>query len=271
MNSARYYLPNDAITDALPSPAYWPSIIAQPCQRGDLLCFSHRLLHWGSTASTGAAHRVALSYSYADPRFEIAAFPSSFLPFPPLGLRLALIVGQAILYAAQSPLNKAQLAIKNRIFALHQKYFNALYADKVLNAAQTLKFMAPVKGTFIDKKRVLKSSLVIAVTDKNILLQEKMLLTIENIGALFADTKTAIEIKHDFSSPDSPPETAFLSILENVIVLDTVPVVPIILLNSIIKDSITAVELENAPIRVFNTTAAVPIIVLDSTAKVKFT
>ena len=52
------------------------------------------------------------------------------------------MAGQAILYAAQSPLSKGQLALNNRIFAASQFYFDSAYVDKVLTAAQTLKFMA---------------------------------------------------------------------------------------------------------------------------------
>jgi hypothetical protein len=140
--------------------------MAQPCQRGDLLCFSHRLLHWGSTASFGLehTHRAALSFSFADPIYAVAAFLSNFLPFPPIGLRLALVAGQMILYAAQSPLNKYQLALNNRIFALNQKYFNPIYADKVLTAAQTLKFMSRVKTSnpSRSKKALLKPSIYAA-------------------------------------------------------------------------------------------------------------
>jgi hypothetical protein len=106
------------------------------------------VLHWGGEATPDAAPRVALSYSFADGAFEGSAFDSALhlnadrnRGLPPIGLRLALVAGQAILYDAQSPLNKGQLALNNRIFASQQKFFSDVYADRVLSAAQTLKFM----------------------------------------------------------------------------------------------------------------------------------
>ena len=133
--------PGDLVREALPGPLAWPSIQSQPCEAGDLLVFSHRLLHWGGEAEEGAPPRVALSFSFADPAFEAAAFDAALLPFPPLPLRLALIAGQAILYAAQAPLSKGALALNNRIFAAQQKSFSAAYAERVLGEAQSIKFM----------------------------------------------------------------------------------------------------------------------------------
>lgn len=136
----------DAIMDALPGPANWPRIEAQPCAAGDVLCFSHRLLHWGGEAADGAPARAALSFSFADPFFEPAAFDASNLPLPPLKLRLAHVAAQAILYAAQAPLSKGSLALANRMFAAQQKSFDPIYADRVLVAAQMLKFIMRSSG-----------------------------------------------------------------------------------------------------------------------------
>ena len=94
----------------------------------------------------GAPSRSALSFSYADPFFEPAAFDSSFLPYPPLRMRLAHVAAQAILYAAQAPLDKGALALANRTFASQQKLFHAVYADRVLVAAQMLKFIQRTSG-----------------------------------------------------------------------------------------------------------------------------
>ena len=133
--------PGDLVREALPTPLAWPSIQSQPCEAGDCLVFSHRLLHWGGEAEEGAPPRAALSFSFADPAFEAAAFDAALLPFPPLPVRLALIAGQAILYAAQAPLNKGALALNNRIFASQQKSFSAAYSERVLGEAQSIKFM----------------------------------------------------------------------------------------------------------------------------------
>lgn len=40
------------------------------------------------------------------------------MPFPPLGLRVALRAAQAVVYANQQPLNKAELALAARTFAI---------------------------------------------------------------------------------------------------------------------------------------------------------
>jgi len=141
-----YRASGDAILQALEGPHAWPRIEAQPCLPGDLLCFSHRLLHWGGEASPAAAPRVALSYAFADPDFEESAFCSSYLPIPPIELRLALISGQAIVYNSQCPLTKGQLALNNRIFLSQKRYFKEAYVEKVMYAAQSLKFMMAQKG-----------------------------------------------------------------------------------------------------------------------------
>jgi len=141
-----YLGPGDLVREALPGPLQWPSIAAQPCSAGDCLVFSHRLLHWGGEAREGAQPRVALSFSFADPAFEAAAFDAALLPLPPLPVRLALVAAQAILYAAQAPLSKGQLALNNRIFAGQQRFFSADYAGRVLGEAQSMKFMRRMQG-----------------------------------------------------------------------------------------------------------------------------
>ncbi len=142
-----YHASGDEVREALPGPLSWPRIQAQPCVSGDVLCFSHRLLHWGGEAEADAPPRVALSFSFADAEFEGAAFDCTLLPLPPLGVRLALVAGQAILYASQAPLSKHELSLNNRIFASQQRQFSEAYRDKVLSAAQMLKFMARMRGT----------------------------------------------------------------------------------------------------------------------------
>ncbi len=141
-----YEGPGDAVREALPGPLSWPAIQAQPCAAGDVLVFSHRLLHWGGEAEGGAPPRVALSFSFADPAFEGAAFDAALLPLPPLAVRLALVAGQAILYAAQAPLSKGALALNNRIFASQRGCFTAAYAERVLGEAQSLKFLQRQQG-----------------------------------------------------------------------------------------------------------------------------
>ena len=78
----------------------WQSILALPASPGTLLCFTHRLLHWGSRAQPGAAPRLAISFALADPTFEVPYFadPATHLPFPPLPLRVALRAAQVLVY-----------------------------------------------------------------------------------------------------------------------------------------------------------------------------
>ena len=80
-----YEGPGDNVREAIAGPIGWPRIQAQPCVQGDCLVFSHRLLHWGGEADCDAPPRVALSFSFADPLFEVAAFDASLLPLPPDG------------------------------------------------------------------------------------------------------------------------------------------------------------------------------------------
>jgi len=87
---------------------------------------------------------VALSFAFSHPLFEEPFFPPTFLPLPPLGLRLGLLCGQAILYATQAPLTKAALALNNRVFASQKSFFNEAYSEKVLSSAQSQKFMAHI-------------------------------------------------------------------------------------------------------------------------------
>ena len=137
-----YLLPGDAIREGLPGPAAWGNVVAQPCEPGALLVFSHRLLHWGSAAEDNAAPRVSMSFALADPAFESGPYfnAAEYLPYPPLALRLSLRAGQGIAYNAQAPLSKAQLALDNRVFMSGARFFSAAYVEKIGAAAQQIKF-----------------------------------------------------------------------------------------------------------------------------------
>ena len=151
-NSCLYFLPadrdpgylmaGDAIREALPGPAAWGNIVAQPCASGGMLVFSHRLLHWGSAAEKDAPPRVAMSFALADASFETGPYfdAKRFLPYPPLALRVSLRAGQAIAYNAQAPLSRAQLALDNRVFMAGKRFFSDGYVDKIAGAAQQIKF-----------------------------------------------------------------------------------------------------------------------------------
>jgi hypothetical protein len=132
-----YRTPGDSLAAALPGPASWGNIVAQPCAAGALLCFSHRLVHWGSRAQPSADPRVALSWALADGAFESPIFDAAaFGPFPPLELRIALRAGQALAYAAQAPLSRAQLALDTRLFHAGARFFSDVWRDRIASAAQ---------------------------------------------------------------------------------------------------------------------------------------
>lgn len=134
-----YAGPGDGLAGALPTPAAWPLIVAAPVPAGGAVIFSHRTLHWGGRGTPGAPPRVALAFSFADPIFEVSAVPSELLPLPPLPARVALVAGQAIKYAAQAPLNRAQLALNTRVFHAGKHLLAPGYAAEIGEAAQSLK------------------------------------------------------------------------------------------------------------------------------------
>ena len=85
------------------------AIRAVPSVAGGLVAFTHRLLHWGSAtdapepAATSELPpprpRVALSFAVADDGFEAPYFDRSLLPFPAVGLRVALAAGNLLIYS----------------------------------------------------------------------------------------------------------------------------------------------------------------------------
>ena len=85
----------------------------------------------------GAAPRAALSFALSHRSFEAGPFfERSALPFPPLALRVALRAGQAVAYAAQSPLSRAQLALDARTFSASRRLFRAHYVARIEGDAQ---------------------------------------------------------------------------------------------------------------------------------------
>jgi hypothetical protein len=110
-SSCLYFLPagadpgylktGDQLEDIFVKPQSWQHITAQPMAAGGVICFSHRLLHWGSVAELGAPARIAMSFAYAEKTFEAPFFSAEYLPSPPIALRAALQAGQAIMYNDQ--------------------------------------------------------------------------------------------------------------------------------------------------------------------------
>ena len=141
MDDPNYRGPGDHLANLLDTPLSWQNVLAQPVPSGSLLCFSHRLVHWGSKPQEGAVPRIAMSFSFASPDFEAPYFADGFLPLPPVALRVGLVSGQQIMYNKQRPLSSHELALHNRIFMRHRHFFNDAYAEKIQTTAQFLKFM----------------------------------------------------------------------------------------------------------------------------------
>ena len=136
-----YRGPGDNLEGLLDQPGQWRHIVAQPMPAGSMLCFSHRLVHWGSKPRIDAPVRIAMSFAFADPAFERPYYDASRLPLPPLGLRVGSIAAQQVMYYAQVPLNKSHLALCHRIFMSQRAFFTEAYVDKITSAAQFYKFM----------------------------------------------------------------------------------------------------------------------------------
>lgn len=139
-----YFVEGDALDQVLPDPHSWQNIVAAPCETGDLLCFSHRVVHWASKARAGQREqqpRIALSFAAADTSFERPNFDTMKKgKYPPLALRVGLIAAQAILYSIQVPLHKYELALNNRIFMASRAHFSKTFVDRIQAEAQYLKF-----------------------------------------------------------------------------------------------------------------------------------
>jgi len=111
-------------------------LIAQPLSAGDMLTFSHRLLHYGSKPLPDhGPDRVAFTSAFADKDFEVSYFDSHFLPFPPLGLRVGLTAGQSIQYEHLKSMDNHTVALFRRIFHSQKLYF-----EKISSAVQMIIF-----------------------------------------------------------------------------------------------------------------------------------
>eukprot|EP00457_Paulinella_chromatophora_P008565 gb/GEZN01008604.1/.p1 GENE.gb/GEZN01008604.1/~~gb/GEZN01008604.1/.p1 ORF type:complete len:436 (+),score=49.25 gb/GEZN01008604.1/:30-1337(+) len=163
-----YFIPGDSLEHVMPSPSSWQNIVALPLPAGGILGFSHRLVHWGSNpqpipvcrdlSSQPVLPRIALTLAFADPSFEEPYFDPALLPFPPLGLRIALVSGQEIQYAHFSKMKKHEVALHNRIFTSQKTLFRPKYAEKVTTQAQWFLFTNKMFGQTKVEQKVSASS-----------------------------------------------------------------------------------------------------------------
>jgi len=167
-----YYLSGDAhgSEGGVDEPVRIESCIAQPLKAGGLLCFSHRLLHWGSAleqwaleedglrsseedgedepAEAEALPRIAFTTAFAQDSFEQSYFSEERFPMDgstPLSLRLGLVAGQSIQYEHLAPLAKHELALTRRIFHAQKDVLSSTYFEKISSACQWLTFLQRTK------------------------------------------------------------------------------------------------------------------------------
>ena len=119
-NCYRIYAPTTA--------AAGQQVRALPCTAVAAVCFSHRLIHWGSKGRSGSSNgpRVSISFAASDHTFKVAEpyFDSSYLPLPPFGLRVALAAAQMLCYAGNGRFSLAASAIQEYRVAFKQQRTN---------------------------------------------------------------------------------------------------------------------------------------------------
>eukprot|EP00457_Paulinella_chromatophora_P005618 gb/GEZN01005635.1/.p1 GENE.gb/GEZN01005635.1/~~gb/GEZN01005635.1/.p1 ORF type:complete len:456 (-),score=60.95 gb/GEZN01005635.1/:262-1629(-) len=124
------------------NPDAFQSIRACPISRGSFVHFSHRTIHWGSFAAASEsfskqqAPRIAMSWVVGDVSFEQpAVVPATAeqkcVPRFQLGVCLALVAAQQILYSGQTNLPRRRKTLFFRMFEKHSSSFSAFYTDKV--------------------------------------------------------------------------------------------------------------------------------------------
>ena len=117
------------------SPEAFQAIRALPVPAGSLICFSHRLLHWGSKPNPHgkAPPRVALSFAAATDDFEKPYLDPKHLPTPPLELRIGLVCGQIIAYGMNVDPGEVATVIYFETFQSVAAEFNPEFVEKVIN------------------------------------------------------------------------------------------------------------------------------------------
>jgi hypothetical protein len=118
---------------ALKDKAAYQSVRALPVERGGAVCFTHRLIHWGSVGDGGRdGPRINLSFGFADPEFEPAYLLNARRgTIPTVAERAGLIAGQMISYHERFPPSKAELRVLKQIFDNVKSSFHETYVKKV--------------------------------------------------------------------------------------------------------------------------------------------
>ena len=138
------YLTGDGDTNPLSvifsKPEAFQAIRALPVPAGSLICFSHRLLHWGSKPNphSQAPPRVALSFAAASDDFEKPYLDPKYLPKPPLELRIGLVCGQILAYGMNVDPGKEAAHTYFEAFRTVVQEFNQDFVSKVAAARNWL-------------------------------------------------------------------------------------------------------------------------------------
>jgi len=121
----------DPMRVALSTKASYQHIRALPCKVGGAVCFTHRLIHWGSVGEGEPGEpRINISCGFADDSFE-PAYLKERPDFPTFEERLALIAGQLICYHERFPSTSKELAMLKNLFDDAKSSFDESYIRKV--------------------------------------------------------------------------------------------------------------------------------------------
>mmetsp|Transcript_73180 Transcript_73180/g.210150 ORF Transcript_73180/g.210150 Transcript_73180/m.210150 type:complete len:482 (-) Transcript_73180:27-1472(-) len=94
----------DPMQLCFPNKDGYQNIRCEPVAQGGCTFHTHRTIHWGSSGRPGyrGRPRIALSFGFSTLDFEPPYFNPKSLPFPALGLRLALCSAQVLNYSTLS-------------------------------------------------------------------------------------------------------------------------------------------------------------------------
>ena len=123
----------DPLQRCFPDKTGYQNIRAVPVSAGDSVCFSHRILHWGSRGRLGYhTPRIALSVACAADQFEPCYFDRKLLPFPQSELRLGLVCGQMVCYHERFNCSGKAMHFFASVFRKSSHLFSMYYQKKVL-------------------------------------------------------------------------------------------------------------------------------------------
>ena len=116
---------------ALRDKASYQYVRALPARAGDVVAFTHRLIHWGSVGDgDGEPPRINISCGFASEDFEPAYLKRDPL-YPTFEERLALIAGQLICYHERFPSTSKELTTLKKLFDAARVSFHDSYVKKV--------------------------------------------------------------------------------------------------------------------------------------------